>query len=171
MEPALAVKTSGADYARMYSTETSCEPVSFNKYETTDKRTLPTISYTSGEPSYGTITADVNAGLRFPQARQLSIETYNSGCVNPYGCVSNPQEGFACHGAPKEPSPAISKLYSVLNKPYAPRSFELERPPDYVVGIKENGVNSVSGWQLDAAGKWEWQRDAHPEPCAASVHV
>lgn len=151
--------------AAMYSAETSCEPISFNTYETLDKQ-MPATAYSTGEPSYGMITADVNAGLRLPQARPMNVETYNSGCVNPYGCVSNPQEGVACAGPLKEPSPAILSLYSMLNKPFAPNGFEMKSPPAYVVGVKEKGVNSVSGWQVDAAGTWEWQRDAHTQPCA-----
>lgn len=70
----------------------------FNTYETLDQRASPAITYLSGEPSYGMITADTNAGLRMPQSRPLNLDAYNSGCVNPHTCVSSTELGFGCSG-------------------------------------------------------------------------
>lgn len=153
----------------LHATVTSCQPISYNVYETLDKRSLPTVSQSSGEPHYGTITTDVNAGLRLPQARPMNIETFNSGCVNPHGCVSNIAEGFACPGPLKQPSSAISNLYDVLQAPYAPHNFEMKPPPPYVVGIKETSLNSVVGWRANKDGKQEWQTHAATQPCGILV--
>ena len=163
-------KSVSSQHSRLHAMETACEHRGFNTYETVDKRVLPSIISTSGEPNYGTITADVNAGLRFPQSRQMNLENFNSGCINPYGCVSNVEEGFACSGPLKEPSPALSTLYKHLNSPYAPNSFEMKNPPEYVVGIKESSVNSVLGWQRKPNDPTvlEWHANAHREPCASA---
>ena len=150
----------------MHATETRCEPMGFNMYETVDVRTMPAISYTSGEPRYGAITSDVNAGLRLPQARPLSLETFNSGCVNPHGCVSNFEDGFKCPGPLKTTNAQLSTLFDDLYAPYAPDNFEMMSPPAYVVGIKSTGVNSVLGWQSASKGALEWQLDSSRMTCA-----
>jgi len=106
----------------------------------------------------GSITKNFNEGLRNPQAKQLEISTYNSGCDNPWGCVSN--TGYKCQGG-HDNSEGINKMYEYLNAPLLEGVYREKSeydPPAYAQGIKAGTVNSVSGWTLKQSGKWDWQR-------------
>ena len=151
----------------MHAATTTCNEAGFKMYSTTDGRRLPGITYLSGEPSYGVVSTDVNSQLRLPQARPMTIESFNSGCVNPHGCVSG--DGFTCAGPVKSLAPAVRALYAELNSPFAPGSFELKPPPSYVVGVKASGINSVLGWQQGPDGKPIWHRDAVPSAACLSA--
>jgi hypothetical protein len=136
-------------HAKAHAVTTTCDAAGFNRYDTTMTGSGPPIQYTAGEPEYGVITNDVNAGLRLPQSRPLNLEEFNSGCVNPQGCVD--QKGYVCPGPVKTLSPFMSALYDELQSPVAPHSFDETVPPAYVTGIKETGVNSVAGWARDGS--------------------
>lgn len=156
------------DPARAHEAVTKCEPMGFNTYETLDQRASPAITYLSGEPSYGMITADTNAGLRMPQSRPLNLDAYNSGCVNPHTCVSSTELGFGCSGPVQQQAPMMEMLYNDLNSPFLSSEFEYT-PKQYVMGIKNNTVNSVSGWNRGKAeGTYVWQESAVKVPCAAA---
>jgi len=150
--------------SRLHEATTKCEAAGFNIYDVRDQRAFPPITYTAGEPEYGVITADPNAGLRLAQSRQLTLEGFNSGCVNPQGCVSNAQDGFACAGPVKEQTPFMRALYNDLNGPVAPGNFEYN-PPSYVMGVKLDTVNSVTGWEQGTGGRPRWQAAGNVSPC------
>jgi len=161
------------DTSRLHVGVSACASTAFNIYETTDLTTSSTILASAGEPKYGMLTVDSNAGLRQPQARSSHAESYNSGCTNPHGCVSNPKEGFLCPGSVRTQSPTMRKLYDELNRPYA-ANFDMLDPPEYVVGIKENSINSVSGWNdggnrapiLGNVPRWKASQDATTQACS-----
>jgi hypothetical protein len=115
--------------SRLHATETHCKSAGFNTYETLDSRAFPPITYTSGEPTYGAVTADVNAGLRLPQSRPFSVDTFNSGCVNPHGCVNNAEGGFRCPGPVQTQTPTMRALFDELYAPFAPPGLEMSPPP------------------------------------------
>ena len=154
------------DAPRAHEATTKCEPFGFNTYETVDQRVLPKITYLSGEPAYGMITADTNAGLRMPQSRQFNIDAYNSGCVNPHSCVNSNELGFGCSGPVQQPAPMMKLLYDDLNAPFLSSDFEY-KPTQYMMGIKNNTVNSVTGWNRDPAGTFVWEEGATTIPCPA----
>jgi hypothetical protein len=110
------------------------------------------------EVERGSITKSWNAGLRNPQAKKLTVDTYNSGCVNPHGCVpgvsgnlSSEEPGFRCTGAAQTTGPALSKAYDFLNAPFLSGEYEF-LPPKYMQGVKDFGPNSVTGWAHTASG-------------------
>ncbi len=155
-----------AGESRLHDTTTRCEDAGFRVTDTVDQRVLPPVSYLSGEPTYGMLSVDVNGGLRLPQSRPLTVEAYNTGCVNPHGCVNNEQDGFGCLGPVKKESPFMRALYTELQMPYAPDSFEMQPPPDYVVGTKATGVNSVTGWRVTPEGRYLWEQEStQAVPC------
>jgi hypothetical protein len=114
------------------------------------------------------ITADTNAGLRMPQARPLTLDAYNSGCVNPHACVASAELGFNCSGPVQQQAPMMKMLYNDLNSPFLSTDFEYT-PQQYMMGIKFNTVNSVTGWNRDAAGGYVWQEAATKVPGAARL--
>ena len=146
--------------SRLHETTSHCDAAGYRIYNTVDERRFPDVTYKSGEPQYGVLAADVNADLSLPQARPLSIESFNSGCLNPQGCVSNALDGFACPGPVKRLPAAMSALFAELNSPFAPENFEMQPPPSYVVGVKATGINSVLGWQKGPDGKPLWHHRA-----------
>ena len=106
----------------------------------------------------GSITAAWNLGLRNPQAKLMSTEMYNSGCVNPQGCVNS--LGFKCVDQPVVRGGfALNSIYDTLNKPYMPDASEY-KPPAYMMGMKNNTINSVTGWRKSGTGEFEWQQSA-----------
>ena len=148
------IATASEGHPEAHAVVTQCKQAGFNKYDTMAQGSGPAILYTAGEPEYGVLTNDVNAGLRLPQARPLSLEQFNSGCVNPQGCVS--QKGYTCPGERKTLSPFMSALYDELQSPVAPDGFDFETPPAYVTGVKATTVNSVAGWARDGS-QLVWQ--------------
>lgn len=110
----------------------------------------------------GAITKAFNLGLTFPQSKPLNVDTYNQGCLDPWGCVNN--EGFTCRGAASGFSPFMDERLRDLNLPLDPTRLEYH-PPRYMMGIKDNSVNSVTGWQKDAAGRARWTQGLVPMPC------
>jgi hypothetical protein len=105
----------------------------------------------------GVIQRNWNAGLRNPQAKKLTVDNYNSGCRNTWGCVPTiPDQlapgvpGFSCLGeeAPGVGSmgPEMNKVYVYLNNPFLSDEYEFN-PPGYMMGIKSEGPNSVDGWK------------------------
>ena len=142
---------------RLHEAQTACTRVGFNVTDSKDTYKHPAIFYDAAMPQYGMVSADPNAGLRMPQSRKLVLESFNSGCVNPHGCVNN--DGYECTGPVKQMSPHMAAVYEELNRPFAPNAFEYD-PPAYVMGIKNNSVNSVTGWQTADNGEPKWKRDA-----------
>ena len=149
--------------SRLHEATTECAAAGFNVYQTSDTRGSPPISYTAGEPRYGMLSADTNAGLRLPQSRPLNLDAYNSGCVNPQGCVSNPADGFTCSGPLQKPSMFLESLYQDLNAPFDPAKLEYN-PPAYMMGIKNGTANSVTGWAKTATGL-AWMGAGNVQPC------
>ncbi len=151
--------------ARFHESTTTCEKTGVGTFDTRDGRVWPAIADLGGEPRYGMLSADANAGLRMPQARKLSLDAYNSGCVNPHGCVNT--EGFGCPGPVAAMGEELTQLYDELNKPAAPGRFEYS-PPSYMMGIKSGTANSVTGWDVGADGQMAWKtgEQATPMPCS-----
>ena len=148
----------------LHDATTVCQATGFNTYQSGNEQGYPQVYYTSGEPRYGMVVTDFNAGLRLPQSRPLVIDSYNSGCLNPHGCVNNQRDGFTCGGPVKVQTKYMRALYDDLNGPYAPNDFDLE-PPAYVMGIKNGGINSVTGWAKNASGQLVWEENAIKQSC------
>ena len=116
------------------------------------------------EVNRGAITKGFNIGLKFQQSKPLNVETYNQGCVNPWGCVDS--GGFACEGGISRFGPFMENRLKELNKPYDPTSQEYH-PPQYMMGIKNGGINSVTGWDRTSQGPFVWAANAETKvPCA-----
>lgn len=141
----------------LHAANTKCTEDRFNKFETKN-----TLKYPQGDimntVSRGMVSPTWNLGLRNPQAKKLTIDHYNSGCVTPSGCV--PQApgglapdvpGFQCFGTTESFGKEISKAYDYLNAPLLGDGFEFT-PPSYMQGIKIDGPNSVSGWDRPSRG-------------------
>lgn len=157
------ISADGDGHAEARTAVTNCREAGFGKFDRLAKGSGPPILYTAGEPEYGVLTNDVNAGLRLPQARALSLEHFNSGCATLHGCVS--QKGYTCPGPPKTMSPFMSAMYDELQAPMAPDGFDLATPPEYVTGVKTATVNSVAGWVRDGA-QLVWQSQSqNTEAC------
>ena len=116
------------------------------------------------EVNRGAITKAFNLGLKFQQSKPLNVETYNQGCLNPWGCVDN--DGFACKGGQSRFGPFMEARMKELNKPYDPTQQEYH-PPQYMMGIKNGTVNSVTGWaRKDAQAPFAWAASATTKvPC------
>lgn len=151
--------------ARLHESATSCEQTGVGTFDTRDGLIWPAVAYMSGEPRYGMLSADANAGMRMPQSRKLSLDAYNSGCLNPHGCVNT--EGFKCTGPVASMGEELTELFTELNKSAAPAGFEYN-PPSYMMGIKMDTVNSVTGWAVGADGQMAWKssKQATPMPCS-----
>lgn len=140
--------------ARMHDAQLSCGPTLAPQiFETKNDRTLPRTTYSSGEPHHGMITMDTNAKLTLPQSRPLTLDSFNSGCINPELCIDAPDA--MCPGAIRKPSAEMVKRYDELYAPMAPGNFDLAAPA-YVEGIKRDTVNSSSGWATqDGEPRWK----------------
>jgi hypothetical protein len=122
----------------------SCQTIGFNKYEEQDMMLYPQIDVFP-LVERGNISPDWNAGLRMPQAKQITVDMYNSGCTAPWGCVSN--TGFRCNSGAKHSE--IGKFYDFLQAPFMAGVYkgDLEyEPPEFMAGIKTGTFNSVNGW-------------------------
>lgn len=107
----------------------------------------------------GAITKGWNLGLRNPQAKKLAVDMYNGGCVDLHGCVpsgSGTLEGFSCAGGKDSMGPEMKEAYGYLNAPLLEDNFEY-KPPDYMMGIKNSGPNSVAGWARAPGGSQVWE--------------
>lgn len=142
---------------------TACGEIGFNTYETRNKMAYPE-GDVMNQVARGPIYKNWNAGLRNPQAKKLSVDVFNGGCDDSYGCVG--VSGFSCDAAGrKKSSPALDKAYAYLNAPFMEDGYEFD-PPSYMMGIKDSGPNSVDGWKRTASGSVVWQQQArllHPE--------
>ena len=138
---------SAPEPARLHEVVMAISEAGFKRYSTTDRRTLPAIAYSAGEPAYGVISTDVGS----PRAPLRIVESFNSGCANPHDCVSG--DGFVCPGPVKIASPV---MFADLNRSFAPENFDARPPPAYVGGIKGSGINSVLGWQTKPDGRPLW---------------
>jgi hypothetical protein len=95
--------------------------------------------------SRGAITKDWNRGLRNPQAKQMTYDMYNGGCINP-NCVAN--SGYTCEGRQVgDVSPQLDQTFARLKVPLVDDDYEY-KPPPYMMGIKGNSPNSTSGWAM-----------------------
>ena len=152
------------DRAAAHEAATTCSEIRFNTFQTLDSRTAPAVSAAAPEPRYGEISRAPNLGLRFSQ-KTAGPESFNSGCVNPQGCVSS--QGFGCGGPARREPTYMAKLFDEMN---APLVDGLEHnPPPYTMGVKNGSINSVTGWQTDPGGRPLWQLLAAPTltvPCA-----
>ena len=111
----------------------------------------------------GAITKDFNLGLSFPQSKALNVDTYNQGCLNPWGCVDNGD--YSCRGQQSGFGAFMGERFTELMKPLDPSQFEYH-PPDYVMGVKAGSVNSVSGWARTPQGQWAWELSSQDRvPC------
>lgn len=131
-----------------------CGEISTNTFEDLNLARYPEGDILN-EVKRGAIYKGWNLGLRNPQAKKLSIDSYNSGCVDLHGCVET--QGFSCPPTgPVSFSTAMSETYDYLNAPFLPDGFEFT-PPAYIMGIKDTGPNSVDGWQTAPNGVMAWK--------------
>jgi len=115
------------------------------------------------EVNRGAITKGFNIGLNFQQSKPVNVETYNQGCANPWGCVNN--DGFSCEGGISRFGPFMESRLKELNKPYDPTKQEYH-PPQYMMGVKNGSVNSVTGWDRTPQGAFVWAANAETKvPC------
>lgn len=116
----------------------------------------------------GAITKAFNVGLKPPQRKELNVDTYNQGCVNPWGCVSN--DGVSCLGTPQErfaTTGFMHEQFRELNANYDPELSEYA-PPSYAMGWKTGTANSVTGWQqAPRSNLFVWQ-EASPARASCS---
>ena len=106
----------------------------------------------------GSISKAFNVGLKSPLRKEMNVDTYNQGCVNPWGCVNN--DGLLCVGSQEERRASwnfMREQYRDLNANYDPSLSELS-PPSYSMGWKTGTVNSVTGWQrMPGSDRLVWQ--------------
>ncbi len=149
----------------LHDEHSRCSEIGLNTFETLD-----TVKYPQGDimnaVERGAITKAWNLGLRNPQAKKLTVDTYNGGCRDLHGCVPGVPgtlapdvPGFGCGGRVGSMGPAMSKAYDFLNAPLLADGFEY-RPPDYMMGIKDAGPNSVDGWARTPQGAMVWKEKA-----------
>lgn len=112
----------------------------------------------------GAITKAFNVGLRMPQRKELNVDTYNQGCLNPWGCVNN--DGYSCVGPVEQRFGAFMRdQFRALNAPYDPSQAEYAAPPVYSMGWKSGGPNAVTGWLPSERG-FIWEKAAPTQlPC------
>lgn len=147
----------------LHDENTACGEIGFNTFEDMD-----TTRYPQGDVmnvvGRGAITKAWNLGLRNPQAKKLTVDVYNGGCRDLYSCVpgvSSDVPDFGCKGnVRKSMGPDMQKAYNYLNAPLLADGFEYH-PPDYMMGIKDSGPNSVEGWNRTSQGLLVWEKMAH----------
>jgi hypothetical protein len=138
---------------RMHTPVAYCREVGVRKYDTSNNDPDAEAPL---EPRYGMISAAFNEGLRNPESKKGTVDAYNSGCINPQGCVNIDK---SCAGPLSKLSPGVSALYDSMQKTHVSPSFEFS-PPEYVMGVKHNSINSVTGWSVRPDGKRTWQAGA-----------
>lgn len=148
----------------LHNEQTGCSEIGLNTFETKDTTKFPQ-GDVMNIVARGAITKSWNLGLRNPQAKKLSVDTYNGGCLDVHGCVPSipgmepDVPGFACGGAVGSMGPALHKAYDYMNAPFLGDGFEY-KPPDYMMGIKDSGPNSVDGWKRTQQGVLTWEQKA-----------
>jgi hypothetical protein len=139
----------------LQAAETRCIQDSgrFNTFETEN-----TLDYPQGDimntVARGMVSPVWNLGLRNPQAKKLTIDHYNGGCITPAGCVpdiSGEPDGFRCFGSKESFGKEITRAYNYLNAPLLADGFEYT-PPSYMQGIKVDGPNAATGWERPLPG-------------------
>jgi hypothetical protein len=154
----------------LHDEHSRCSEIGLNTFETLD-----TVRYPHGDimnavgVERGAITKSWNLGLRNPQAKKLTVDMYNSGCLDLHGCVPGVPgtlapdvPGFGCGGRVGSMGPAMSKAYDFLNAPFLEDGFEF-KPPDYMQGIRDAGPNSVLGWARAPSGIRVWEKNAEAQ--------
>jgi len=81
----------------------------------------------------GAITKDFNLGMTFPQSKPLNVDTFNQGCLNPWGCVET--NNGVCYGQASSFDTLMNERFKDLMKPLDP-SLQEVHPPVYVLGCK-----------------------------------
>ena len=144
-----------------------CRERSLNTFEQGSSDPLPPCGVDCdvfSQVTRGAITKGFNIGLKHQQSKPLNVETYNQGCLNPWGCVDN--GAFACEGGASRFGPFMDARFAELNKPYDPSALEFN-PPRYMMGVKDLTPNSVSGWGKTSTGRLVWAANADVTvPCA-----
>lgn len=145
--------------------KTACKEIGLNTFEDRDTMRFPQ-GDVMNVVARGAITKAWNLGLRNPQAKKLSVDVYNGGCLDVHGCVPGVPgtlapdvPGFECRGGVKSMGPEMNKAYDFLNAPLLADGFEYT-PPDYMMGIKDSGPNSVEGWNRTPQGSLVWEEMA-----------
>ena len=141
----------------------ACGEVGFNTFETRNAMRYPA-GDVMNQVARGPIYKDWNAGLRNPQAKKLTVDVYNSGCEDVFGCVNgSDHDGYGCGKASRKvASPEMDRAYAYLNAPYMQDGYEYV-PPRYMMGIKDSGPNSVDGWNRTASGATVWAEQAQKQ--------
>lgn len=150
----------------LQETESSCKQVQdrFNQWETRDDLRYPQ-GDVMNQVARGMISAEWNLGLRNSQKKAFTVDAYNSGCVDPWGCVGSPPggpdvPGFRCPGKTSTLSPEMQATFAFLNAPMCPDGAEY-RPPAYVLKPDAFGPNSVAGWvRQPQTNEYRWQLQA-----------
>lgn len=133
----------------------NCQQTGFNTFEKKEAIEYPPVDI-QNQLQRGSITKGWNKGLRMPQSKKLTTDTFNGGCTDPWGCIAN--SSFSCPGGrPKESS--VYNMYAWLQKPLdatTDQSRLENNPPAFMMGIKSGTVNSVNGWKKDGK-QYAWE--------------
>jgi hypothetical protein len=118
---------------------TRCAEIDFNLYEQRrrDLQSPPDLLTTQRLYRDPIMPAET-AGLRPPQVGRLSVEMYNGGCENAWGCVPVDE---SCAG----PLRRDTRFEGILGELLAPMAH-VGAPPPYAEGIKHGLPGSVSGY-------------------------
>jgi hypothetical protein len=149
--------TAEASSATLHEPTNTCLERSFNTFEEGSADPWPACGShcdVFSQVHRGAITKDFNLGLSFPQSKPLSVDTYNQGCLNPWGCVDTGDQ--ACRGRGSGFDAFMDTRFRQLSQPLDPSQLEYH-PPRYMMGVKAGGLNSVSGWEKTPQGQWAWQ--------------
>jgi len=152
--------------ATLHAPTSVCQERAFNTFEEGSADPWPSCGShcdVFSQLNRGAITKDFNLGLSFPQSKPLNVDTYNQGCLNPWGCVDS--GGYTCRGRAAGFDAFMEGRFQALSQPLDPSQLEYH-PPHYQMGIKAGSVNSVSGWEKTPRGQWAWQRASRENvPC------
>lgn len=150
----------------LHDTSTTCQERTFNTFEEGSADPWPACGANCdifSQLNRGAITKDFNLGLTFRQRKALTTETYNQGCLNPWGCVDNGD--YTCAGRRSTFDGFMERRFQELMTPLDPSQAEYH-PPHYMMGIKAGGINAVDGWGRSPQGRWTWQAQATEKvPC------
>lgn len=116
----------------------------------------------------GTISKAFNLGLLPGQRKAVTVDHYNQGCASPWGCVDNGNR--RCLGSEGQSTgfgPFMQRRYDALQSDFDPQEKQAP-PPDYVQGWKARGVNSMSGWERGADGRYAWEVPLRVQPTCES---
>lgn len=127
----------------------ACSERSLNTFEELSKDPWPpcgTNCDVFSQVQRGVLTKDFNLGLTFPQSKRFSVDSFNQGCLNPWGCVE--AGGFSCLGAPSSFGPFMSSRFNHLMSPLDP-SLQEFHPPSYMLGMKKGTPNTAASWAAE----------------------